>query len=64
MILSTTPSLEENKVVKYFGLVSGHAILGANIFRDFSRRFGISSAGDQEGMKLSSARRKTLRLLK
>ena len=35
MILSTTPSLEGKKAVKYLGLVSGHAIPGANIFRDF-----------------------------
>ena len=35
MILSTTPGLEGKKTVKYLGLVSGHAILGANIFRDF-----------------------------
>jgi len=34
MILSTTPNLEGKKVAKYLGLVSGHAILGANIFRD------------------------------
>jgi len=27
--------LEGKKTVKYLGLVSGHAILGANIFRDF-----------------------------
>ena len=35
MILSTTPSLEGKKTVTYLGLVSGDAILGANIFRDF-----------------------------
>lgn len=35
MILSTTNTLEGRKVVKYLGLVSGDAILGANIFRDF-----------------------------
>lgn len=35
MILSTTNSIEGKKVVKYLGLVSGDAILGANIFRDF-----------------------------
>jgi uncharacterized protein YbjQ (UPF0145 family) len=34
MILSTTPSLDGKKAVKYLGLVSGNAILGANIFRD------------------------------
>lgn len=35
MILSTTNSIEGKKVVKYLGLVSGDAIVGANIFRDF-----------------------------
>lgn len=35
MILSTTPSIDGKKAVKYLGLVSRDAILGANIFRDF-----------------------------
>lgn len=35
MILSTTNSIEGKTAVKYLGLVSGDAILGANIFRDF-----------------------------
>ncbi len=35
MILSTTNSIEGKTPVKYLGLVSGDAILGANIFRDF-----------------------------
>lgn len=35
MILSTTNNIEGKKVVKYLGPVSGDAILGANIFRDF-----------------------------
>lgn len=34
MIISTTPSLEGKPVVKYLGLVSGEAILGANLFKD------------------------------
>lgn len=34
MLVSTTPSLEGKKIVKYLGLVSGEAILGANIFKD------------------------------
>lgn len=34
MLISTTPSLEGKKVTKYLGLVSGEAILGANIFKD------------------------------
>ena len=35
MLVSTTPGLEGHRVTKYYGLVSGEAILGANIFKDF-----------------------------
>ena len=35
MIIVTTPSLEGRRITRYVGLVSGEAILGANIFRDF-----------------------------
>jgi len=35
MILSTTNNIEGRRTIKYLGLVSGDAILGANIFRDF-----------------------------
>ena len=34
MIITTTPSVEGAKVVKYLGVITGEAILGANIFRD------------------------------
>ena len=34
MLVSTTPTVESKKVVKYLGLVSGEAIMGANIFKD------------------------------
>jgi uncharacterized protein YbjQ (UPF0145 family) len=34
MLVSTTNTLEGRKIVEYMGLVSGEAILGANIFRD------------------------------
>lgn len=33
-MISTTPSVEGRKVVKYYGIVSGEAILGANLFKD------------------------------
>ena len=36
MIISTTPNIEGKKVVKYLGLVTGEAILGANFLKDFS----------------------------
>lgn len=35
MTLTTTPSIEGMRAAKYLGLVSGDAILGASIFRDF-----------------------------
>ena len=34
MIIVTTPSMEGRRITQYLGLVSGDAILGANIFRD------------------------------
>jgi uncharacterized protein YbjQ (UPF0145 family) len=34
MLLSTTSVLDGKSIVKYHGLVTGEAILGANIFRD------------------------------
>jgi uncharacterized protein YbjQ (UPF0145 family) len=34
MLIVTTPHLEGQPVRRYLGLVSGEAILGANIFRD------------------------------
>ncbi len=34
MLISTTPTLEGKRIVTYLGLVSGEAILGANVFRD------------------------------
>jgi uncharacterized protein YbjQ (UPF0145 family) len=34
MLVVTTPTLEGRRINRYLGLVSGEAILGANIFRD------------------------------
>ena len=34
MILSTTPTIEGKSIRSYQGVVTGEAILGANIFRD------------------------------
>lgn len=35
MLVTTTHSIEGKKITKYLGIVSGEAILGANIFKDF-----------------------------
>ena len=34
MLITTTPSFDGKRITRYLGLVSGEAILGANIFRD------------------------------
>lgn len=34
MLILTTPTIEGKRVARYLGIVSGEAILGANIFRD------------------------------
>jgi len=34
MILTTTPSVEGRKISRYCGIVTGEAILGANVFKD------------------------------
>ncbi|MBC8646171.1 MAG: heavy metal-binding domain-containing protein [Thermoanaerobaculia bacterium] len=53
MLITTTPSVEGQKITRYLGLVSGEAILGANIFRDFFAGIrdivgGRSAAYEQE----------------
>jgi uncharacterized protein YbjQ (UPF0145 family) len=35
MIVSTTPNIEGHRITKYLGIVSGEAILGAHLGRDF-----------------------------
>jgi len=34
MIITTTPSIEGKTIVKYLGIVTSEAVVGANIFRD------------------------------
>ena len=35
MLVTTTNNIEGKRILKYHGLVTGEAILGANIFKDF-----------------------------
>jgi uncharacterized protein YbjQ (UPF0145 family) len=35
MIVTTTPSVEGRRIKQYLGVVTGEAILGANVFKDF-----------------------------
>ena len=41
MLVTTTPIIEGKRIVKYYGIVSGETIIGANVFRDI---FAILSA--------------------
>ncbi len=34
-LVTTTSTLENVRIVRYLGIVSGEAILGANVFKDF-----------------------------
>jgi uncharacterized protein YbjQ (UPF0145 family) len=34
VIVTTTPSIEGKRITKYCGVVTGEAILGANVFKD------------------------------
>lgn len=56
MILSTTPEIQGKTVTRYHGVVTGEAILGANIFKDFFAGIrdivgGRSAAYEQELQK-------------
>ena len=35
MLMTTTPSVEGKRSVRYLGVVTGETIIGANVFRDF-----------------------------
>ena len=35
MLVTTTPIIEGKRIIRYYGIVSGETIIGANIFRDF-----------------------------
>ena len=34
MLTTTTPTIEGRQIAQYFGVVTGEAVLGANLFRD------------------------------
>jgi uncharacterized protein YbjQ (UPF0145 family) len=62
MIVTTTPSVDGKSITSYQGIVTGEAILGANIFRDLFAGIrdivgGRSAAYEQE---LGKARRTAL----
>jgi uncharacterized protein YbjQ (UPF0145 family) len=39
LLISTTPNIEGHRILKYLGIVTGEAILGANFVKDFFAKF-------------------------
>ena len=56
MQFSTTPTLEGQTIVEYCGVVTGEAILGANIFRDFGIRDIVGGRSGAYEKELRKAR--------
>lgn len=63
MKFSTTPTLEGQPITEYCGVVTGEAILGANIFRDFFAGIRDIVGGVPGRMKKSCAKRVRLPFL-
>lgn len=56
MIVTTTPNIEGKQIVEYLGIVTGEAIMGANLFKDLFASIrdivgGRSAAYEQELVK-------------
>ena len=66
MIMTTTPAIEGKAVHQYHGIVTGEAIVGANIFKDFFAGIrdivgGRSAAYEKELQKAREIALKELR---
>ena len=63
MIITTTPTLEGHPVRDYLGIVTGEAIIGANIFKDLlaAVRDVVGGRSGAYERALSSAREDALR---
>ena len=65
MIVTTTPNIEGSRIARYIGIVTGEAIIGANVFSDFFARIRDvvgGRAGAYES-KLSDARQIALQVM-
>ena len=63
MITTTTHTIEGRQIKEYIGLVTGEAIMGANVFRDFMAGITdlIGGRSDAYESKLADARETALR---
>ena len=64
MIVSTTTAIESQPVTEYVGVVTGEAVLGANVFRDIFAGLrdivGGRSAGYERSLRQGRQRSKKL----
>ena len=63
MVITTTPNLEGRRVREYLGIVTGEAIIGANVFKDIMAGFRDFVGGRSKAYEnsLREAREEALR---
>ena len=61
MLATTTPTIEGKRITKYYGIVTGETIIGANLFRDFFASIRDIVGGRSGSMKKYFDRLKILR---
>ncbi len=54
MLATTTPTIEGKRITKYYGIVTGETIIGANLFRDFFASIR-DTVGDSGSMLMVTA---------
>lgn len=59
MLFTTTPTLEGHRITKYLGVVTGEAIIGANIIRDVFASVRDIVGGRSESYEISLAEART-----
>ncbi|MDZ4723126.1 MAG: heavy metal-binding domain-containing protein [candidate division Zixibacteria bacterium] len=60
MLIVTTSTLEGKKITRYLGIVSGEAILGANIFKDIFAGIRDIVGGRSQAYEQELAKAKTI----
>jgi uncharacterized protein YbjQ (UPF0145 family) len=56
MQVTTTPNIEGHRITKYLGIVTGEAILGANVFKDLFAGIRVGGRSATYEKELSRAR--------
>lgn len=60
MLVTTTPTIEGGRITRYYGIVSGETIIGANVFRDFFASIRDVVGGRSGSMKKCYAKPRRL----